>query len=293
MLSTHGFRVLLLDADAQCSLSTFLLAGQYGKKYREFIQRKGKVQTFFDQLNSYHLQDAKFANEAVPGETMSENLILIPGDNRLENIIPSITSDRLLYKAGLTSGGYTLDTAIHSYVQLNAQQAKADIVVVDTSPSANALNLHLLMGSDLWVIPAMEDCHSVNSFENMLSQLPGWIEERKAIYELNRRSEETAKGDKNETWWSKLMQFSSFPPKPPRIACLSLLQSLDPKSTREERNELIDLGSQMQKVLGYTGSPLVWDMPRFSIKPGHIPDFVDDTVRKKFVSLIRSVQKDF
>ncbi|WP_343539638.1 ParA family protein [Sphingobacterium thalpophilum] len=174
MLTELGKRVLLVDTDSQCNLSSIIIGEdnlvQFYKDHPE-QNIKSYLSPAFDAKPS--LIEAA---ECVKVKTNSK-LFLLPGSFDLSEYEVSLGVSFTVSAALGTLKN--LPGSFNYLIQKTAQKYKADYVIVDMNPSLSAINQVLLEGSDYFIVPAMPDYFSNMAINSLTMTIPKW--ERWAI----------------------------------------------------------------------------------------------------------------
>ena len=67
--------------------------------------------------------------------------------------------------------------ACNACIRLTAKENEIDVVLIEMSPSASALNRCILMGSDYFIIPTSPDFFCYQAIQSLCTMLPKWEEQ--------------------------------------------------------------------------------------------------------------------
>lgn len=180
-LGTLGLRVLLVDTDPQCNLTSY------------FVEEK-----FFDSL--LDASDTDHGNTlwtalrpVVDGSgdprdirpiELPRNLFLLAGDIRLAEFEAELSP---LWGECFQRRprGLRGTTSLSALVSRTAAATKADIVMFDTGPNIGPLNRILLLDCDNVAVPAACDYFSVRAIKTLGHTLVGWVRDWKMIAQLS------------------------------------------------------------------------------------------------------------
>lgn len=171
-LGKMGKRVLLVDSDPQCNLTSYIMADDVvNQLLDESDSDSGKtiwtaVKRVFDGLGDYRYVE--------PFETALRNIYLLPGDIRLsefELFLGDAWTDCLKRRLG----GLRATNAISSLIDEIAAQLDIDYVFYDTGPNIGPLNRVLLLDSDYFIVPVACDLFSVRALSTLGQTLKTWI----------------------------------------------------------------------------------------------------------------------
>lgn len=171
-LAARGKRVLLVDSDSQCNLTSYLIADEVvddlldnsdsssgstlWSSLKPIVEAEGDIKKF----NPISLED--------------ENLFLIPGDIRVsefENELNDFWGQCSLLK----TKGFRGTTAISRLVNLVSKDINADYVLFDTGPNIGPMNRAILLDCDFFIVPVACDLFSLRALKTLGSSLVSWI----------------------------------------------------------------------------------------------------------------------
>src|SRR3989338_5332789 len=175
MLAKKGKRVIIVDCDPQCNLTGMVLGFKKADEFEAIYKTKaGEVKNIREGL-APAFESRPTAIEPVTCETIKgqPNLFLLPGHIGLAEY--EVT---LGIAQELSGSLVTLQNLPGSYSRLfdlTAEKYRADIILVDMSPSLGAINQNLLMTSDFFIVPMAPDYFSVMAIDSLSSVLPKWV----------------------------------------------------------------------------------------------------------------------
>ena len=169
MLS-EGARVLLVDGDPQCNLSSLLLGDEFEKYYIDPATQKQNIK---DGVS------AAFTGKPFPisavncfSPARARNLHLLAGHANLSEYEASLSlaqNSRSVF-ATLQS----LPGAFNALIQRVEEKYEIDYTLIDLNPSLSAINQNLFLLCDLFVIPTNPDPFSVMALETVKTFFPLW-----------------------------------------------------------------------------------------------------------------------
>ena len=180
-LASMGKRVLLVDSDPQCNLTSYLVDD---KVVDSLLDSSNGVngQTLWSAVKP--ISDAAGNVRSIdPIELSIDNLFLVPGDIQLsafEEDLNQLWSECFQRKVR----GFRGIAAISSVVNLISSDLKVDYVFYDSGPNIGPLNRVILLDSDFFVVPAACDLFSVRALKTLGHTLAGWIRDWKLISQL-------------------------------------------------------------------------------------------------------------
>lgn len=168
-LAGLGKRILLIDSDPQCNLTSYLFSDDVVDDLLDKSETaKGKtlwsaVKPVYDELGD--IRRVQPTPTGIPG------VDLIPGDIRMSQFEESLgDSWTSCFKRKL--GGFRAVSAISSLVEGSGDY---DFVFYDAGPNIGPLNRVLLLDSDFFVVPVACDLFSTRALSTLGQTLKQWI----------------------------------------------------------------------------------------------------------------------
>lgn len=167
MLAEKGYRVLMVDTDAQCNLTGLVLGED---SFEDFYENS-------PQNNIKSALDPAFLGQPAPiqpidGVSVRENLWLIPGHIDITEFDISLgmahnfsTSMAILMN---------LPGAIYAFLQKMIDKYQIEYVLIDMNPSLSETNKNLLMISDYFIVPTAPDFFSQMALSTLSTIIPKW-----------------------------------------------------------------------------------------------------------------------
>lgn len=176
-LAAMGKKVLLVDSDPQCNLTSYLVEAPVVDKWLDESEGKnGK--TIWSALRPV-VQANKEANKIKPHER-AEGVFLIPGDIRLSeyelNLHQSWTD---CYQRKIR--GFTETTALADIVTQAINDTKADYAFYDIGPNIGPLNRAILLDCNFFIVPAACDYFSTRALKTLGHSVANWIKDWQII----------------------------------------------------------------------------------------------------------------
>ncbi|MDN5100148.1 ParA family protein [Aliarcobacter butzleri] len=167
-LANLGKKVILVDADSQCNLSSIAMGDANFETYCE--------------NNNKNIKSAispVFEGNPIPIEAFScgqikdnENLFLIPGSFELSEYEVSLgVSFTLSETLGTLKN---LPGSLYALLNKTANAINADYILIDLNPSLSAFNQAFFSSSDYFIIPAAPDKFSLMAIKSLSKILPKW-----------------------------------------------------------------------------------------------------------------------
>ncbi|MDF2189838.1 AAA family ATPase [Paraflavitalea sp. CAU 1676] len=179
-LADLGKRVLLVDADPQCNLTSYLVEAEVVDGWLDNSDAENGA-TIWSALKPFIEGTGDI--QKIPVQERREGVFLIPGDIRLsefEQELNQIWVECLQRKIR----GFKGASAISHIVNEIAKQKKVDYVFYDIGPNIGPLNRVVLLDCDYFIIPAACDLFSVRALKTLGKTLFSWIQEWDIVYQL-------------------------------------------------------------------------------------------------------------
>ena len=183
MLS-EGYRVLLVDGDPQCNLSSLIL----GESFEEYYEaEETKHQNIKDGVESAFKARPK-PIEAVlcKSPARAPNLFLLAGHADLSANDAPLTFAQTAGNAIATL--QNLPGAFNELMRLTEEKYEIDFTIIDLNPSLSAINQNLFLASDSFIMPTNPDPFSIMAINTLRETLPRWVDWKKANVELYNES---------------------------------------------------------------------------------------------------------
>ena len=179
-LGSLGKRVLLVDSDPQCNLTSYLI-------------EESVVDDLLDKSDSDQGQTIWSAVKPVvegmgdlhpiPPIEPLPNVFVLPGDIRLSEFEQELVS-RWTECIQRKPKGFRGTTALSSLVDRVVSAYDIDFVFYDAGPNIGPLNRVLLLDCDYFIVPIACDLFSIRALKTLGHTLVTWINEWDTIEEL-------------------------------------------------------------------------------------------------------------
>jgi cellulose biosynthesis protein BcsQ len=172
MMASMGHRVVLVDADPQCSLSGLVLGYKGQEEFEAFYKNNPERNIRAGLAPAFESRPKEIEGVecvAVEGNT---NLFLLPGHIRLSEWEVSLGMAQEL--SGTIQTLQNLPGSISYLLSKTAQRHDAEYVLVDMNPSLSSINQNLFMTSDYFIVPASPDYFSVMAIDSLATVFPRW-----------------------------------------------------------------------------------------------------------------------
>lgn len=173
-----GIKTLVVDADPQCNLTAYTLGLSDNQELDLFYSNKQNDDIY--SAISPIISGGNVAIEPVGvAKTKNENLLLVAGHIAMAELDVSLS-------VGLAGGRFLKFAeqfigAFNAVIRETARVNKCDIVLIDMSPSASALNRCILMSSDYFIIPTSPDFFCYQAIQSLAKMLPQWNDDFKSF----------------------------------------------------------------------------------------------------------------
>ncbi len=180
-LAARGHRVLLIDSDPQCNLTSYLVDGEVVDDLLD--QSDGSDgQTVWSAVKpvSEALGGIKVVEPIEPG---IEGMSLVPGDIRLSEFEGDL-NDFWGLCLQRKARGFRGTTAISDLVSALCTNDEFDFVLYDSGPNIGPLNRAILLDCDEFIVPMACDLFSLRALKTLGRTLVNWISSWETIGDL-------------------------------------------------------------------------------------------------------------
>lgn len=179
-LGALGKRVLIVDADPQCNVTSYLVDADVVDDWLDKSDTE-TGSTIWSALKPY-IDSTGNVKEVKVSERL-DNVFLLPGDIKLsefEQELNQIWVDCLQRK----TRGFKGASAISEIANLIAIRENIDYIFYDVGPNIGPLNRIVLLDCDYFIIPAACDLFSVRALKTLGQTLYDWISDYQTITTL-------------------------------------------------------------------------------------------------------------
>lgn len=169
-LANRGKKVLLVDGDSQCNLTSLLLGDQFDAYYMDQATR---------ELNIKDAVKVAFEGKPKPIGKMdcfqakkNSNIFLVPGHMDLSAYDSSLSL--ALNSNNAITTLQNLPGSFYELIRLCAEEYEIDYVFIDMNPGLSAINQTFFMISDAFIIPTNPDPFSLMALKTLGTVLPRW-----------------------------------------------------------------------------------------------------------------------
>ncbi|HEL2980124.1 TPA: ParA family protein [Stenotrophomonas maltophilia] len=180
-MASLGKRVLLVDTDPQCNLTSYLVESDVVDSWLDASDSESGT-TVWSAIKpvAESSGDVRFV---APFERL-DGMFLLPGDIKLsdfEQDLSQIWTECLQRRVR----GYRGASAISRAVDNAATAVDADYVFYDVGPNVGPLNRIVLLDCDYFIVPAACDLFSTRALSTLGQSLATWIKEWQVICQLS------------------------------------------------------------------------------------------------------------
>ena len=177
---SKNHRVLIVDADPQCNLSSLMLSDNFEEYYTN------------DNTKHKNIKDgvaSTFEGKPIPISPVScinlaraPNLFLLAGHANLSEYDGPLTFAQISNNAIATL--QNLPGAFSEMMRLTEEEYKIDYTIIDLNPSLSSINQNLFLISNSFIIPTNPDPFSIMALDTLKSVLPRWMEWKTTALEI-------------------------------------------------------------------------------------------------------------
>lgn len=169
MLSSMGKKVILIDTDSQCNLSSIVI----GENELEGFYKANPDMNIKSYLSAAFDAKPSLIEPATCLKVKdNDNLFLLPGSFDLSEYEVSLG---ISFTVSAALGPLkNLPGSFNYLIEKTAERYEADFVLIDMNPSLSAINQVLLESSHYFIVPAMPDYFSNMAIKSLSHILPKW-----------------------------------------------------------------------------------------------------------------------
>lgn len=169
VLAEQGHRVLMVDADPQCNLSSLILGDDFDAYYLDDATR---LQNIKDGVAP------AFKGKPIPIEPVvcksparQSRVYLLAGHATLSEYDASLT---FAQNSNALATLQNLPGAFHELIRQVEEANLIDYTIIDLNPGLSAINQNLFLNSDFILIPTNPDPFSIMALQTLESIFPRW-----------------------------------------------------------------------------------------------------------------------
>lgn len=169
-LERQGKRVLFVDADPQCNLTSYLCKEV---EINQFWERK---QSIFHAVYPLITGVGDIDRQVIPHKLPGREIWVLPGDILLSDF-EQYLSERWVDVLAGRENGFRVTSAIYRYIENWAGANEIDYILIDVGPNLGALNRAILLGCDSFIVPMVPDMFSLRGLSNIGTTFVKWMQE--------------------------------------------------------------------------------------------------------------------
>jgi cellulose biosynthesis protein BcsQ len=164
-------RVLLVDADPQCNLSSLILGEDFEKYYLDDLTKEQNIKDGVRAAFEGKPVPLAAVDCAVP--TGTPNLHLLAGHANLSEYDAALTFAQTSNNAITTL--QNLPGAFSELLKLTEKKYNIEYTLIDMNPSLSAINQNLFLSAHAFVVPTNPDPFSLMAMRTLSTVLPRWV----------------------------------------------------------------------------------------------------------------------
>jgi len=172
MLALKEKKVLLVDADPQCNLTSLILSEKFEEYYWDEQTKDNNIMSGVSVAFEGKPQVIK-AIEAVSSNG-NPNLFLMPGHPNLTEYDPALSFAQNSNNAITTL--QNLPGAFNELIERTCEKYEIDYAIIDLNPGLSAINQNLFIASDAFLLPTSPDPFSKMALNTLARVLPRWVD---------------------------------------------------------------------------------------------------------------------
>lgn len=173
-------KVLIVDGDPQCNLTSLILRGNFDKYYSDDETKNQNIKDGVDP--AFSGRPVPISNVECITADRNRNLFLMAGHANLAEYDASLTFAQTSNNAIATL--QNLPGAFNQLMELCEKKYDIEYTLIDLNPGLSAINQNLFLNSDYFVIPANPDPFSIMAIETLSTVLPRWGHWKNSATEL-------------------------------------------------------------------------------------------------------------
>lgn len=169
MLAEQGRRVLLVDADPQCNLSSLILGDDFDAYY---LEDETRLQNIKDGVAPAFLgKPTPILPVLCRSPARQPRLHLLAGHATLSEYDASLT---FAQTSNALATLQNLPGAFNEVIRKIEEANAIDYTIIDLNPGLSAINQNLFLNADYFLIPTNPDPFSIMALETLQSIFPRW-----------------------------------------------------------------------------------------------------------------------
>jgi hypothetical protein len=169
MLAEQGHRVLLVDADPQCNLSSLILGDDFDEYYLDDATRLENIKD--GVAPAFTGRPTPIKPVLCKSPARQPGVYLLAGHATLSEYDASLT---FAQNSNALATLQNLPGAFHELIHQVEQFNLIDYTIIDLNPGLSAINQNLFLNSDFVLIPTNPDPFSIMALQTLESIFPRW-----------------------------------------------------------------------------------------------------------------------
>jgi len=167
-LEKQGKKVLFIDADPQCNLTSSIFSED------DIAQFWSSQQSIYNTLSPIISGEGDVKKELLPQQVPNRNIWVLPGDLLL-SVFEELLAERWVDVLAGRELGFRATSAIYRYIEHFTSANHIYYVLIDVGPNLGALNRAVLLGCDYFFVPMIPDMFSLRGLSNIGTTFVKWI----------------------------------------------------------------------------------------------------------------------
>lgn len=164
------YRVLLVDADPQCNLTSLFLGQNFDNYYED---EETKHENIMDGVrNAFDGKPEAITAITCPSAARNNNLFLLPGHMNLSEYDAQLNF--AINAPEALSSLKSLPGSFNFLIDETAKKYQIDYVLIDLNPGLSTINQDLFLISDGFIVPTNPDTFSMMAINSLSRILPQW-----------------------------------------------------------------------------------------------------------------------
>jgi chromosome partitioning protein len=169
-------KVLLVDADSQCNLSSLILGDDFERYY---IDSPTSLQNIKDGVAvAFKGKPSPITAVNCFSPQRAPSLFLLAGHADLTEHEASLSLAQMSSNA--FSALQNLPGAFNELIRLTEEKYSIDYTIIDLNPSLSSINQNLFLACDAFLVPANPDPFSMMALNTLQTTLPRWVDWKQA-----------------------------------------------------------------------------------------------------------------
>ncbi len=166
------YRVMLVDADPQCNLSSLFLGNEFENYYENDETKHENIMDGVRKVFDGIPEPIRALN--CPSAARNQNLFLLPGHLNLSAYDAQLNF--AINAPEALSSLKSLPGSFNDLIEKTAQRYGIEYVLIDLNPSLSTINKDLFLICDGFIVPTNPDTFSMMAIESLSVILPLWAE---------------------------------------------------------------------------------------------------------------------